>query len=460
MSTSPSLPPAHASASLRRVLGPLGLAAAIVNITVGGGIFRLPANVAGSLGAAAPLAYLVCAIAMGLIVLCIADAGSRVSLTGGPYAYIGVALGPYAGFVAGVLLWMLGIFATAAVSTVFATSIGQLAPAFAGHTSQVVVLVLTYAFWTVVNVQGVGLGARLNSAATVAKLVPLLLVAVGGLFHVRAEHVAIAVWPATADVARMSLLLVFAFAGVETALVPSGEVRDTARTVPLGIALAMGGITVLYIALQVASQGILGPALPTSSTPLADAAGQAFGDGARALLLAGAAISMFGYLGGMTLSVPRIVFALAGDGYLPRVLSRVHPTHRTPHLAIAAQSTVTLAFAISGTFEGLAILANVAALMLYLGCAVAAWRLHASGLTADGVGVRLPFAHVAPWLAVPVIGWLLTGVTRTEWTGFVACVVIASLLYLLPRGQRPAAAAAAAQTACPNDNPPSFGGTT
>ena len=115
--------------SLIRAIGTLGLAAGIVNITIGGGIFRLPALVAGSLGAAAPLAYLVCAAAMGLIVLCIADAGSRVSLTGGPYAYVGTAFGPYAGFLSGVLLWSAGTFATAAVSTVLASGIGQLVPA-------------------------------------------------------------------------------------------------------------------------------------------------------------------------------------------------------------------------------------------------------------------------------------------------------------------------------------------
>ena len=103
--------------SLTRAIGTFGLAAGIINITIGGGIFRLPAIVAGSLGAAAPVAYLVCAIAMGLIVTCIASAGRRVSLTGGPYAYVGAAFGPYAGFLSGVLLWMLGTFATAAVST-------------------------------------------------------------------------------------------------------------------------------------------------------------------------------------------------------------------------------------------------------------------------------------------------------------------------------------------------------
>jgi len=69
---------------LVRSIGTLALGASIVNITVGGGIFRLPADMAASLGVTAPLAYLLCAVAMGLIVLCIAEAGSRVALTGGP----------------------------------------------------------------------------------------------------------------------------------------------------------------------------------------------------------------------------------------------------------------------------------------------------------------------------------------------------------------------------------------
>ena len=418
---------------LLRAIGTLGLAAAIVNVTVGAGIFQLPSNVARSLGAAAPIAYVVCAVAMGLIVLCIADAGSRVSLTGGPYAYVGAALGPYAAFLSGVLLWMLGVFATAAVATVFAASVGQLVPALAPW--QPGVLLATFGFWAVVNMQGVALAARLNAAATVAKLAPLLLIGVGGLFVIRTEHLAVAVWPPAADIARTSLLLVFAFAGVESALVPSGEVRDTVRTVPRAIALAMLGITALYLALQVSAQGILGAALAGASTPLADAAGTAFGGWARALLLAGAAISMFGYLGGMTLAVPRLVFALARDGYLPRALANVHPIHRTPQAAIAVQTVLAAALAISGTFEPLAILANVSALALYLGCAVAAWRLRSTAPAGTAAGARLPLAGVAPFLAVPVILWLLTGLTRGEWIGFGACIAVASALYAVARAR-------------------------
>ncbi len=417
--------------SLVRVIGTLGLAAAIVNITIGGGIFRLPANVAGSLGAAAPVAYLVCAIAMGLIVLCIADAGSRVPLTGGPYAYIGTAFGPYCGFLSGILLWMLGTFAAAAVATVFAASVGLLVPALGGRTAETVTLAAAFGFWSVINARGVTLGSRLNSVATLAKLLPLVLLATAGLFFVRLENLQWTATPAAADVARTSLLLIFAFAGIEVALVPSGEVRDIRRTVPRAIALAMIGITALYILLQIVAQGILGSGLAQATvSPLADAAGASLGWWARGLLLAGAAVSMFGYIGGMTLAVPRMVYAFARDGFLPRALAAVHPRTQAPQRAIVVQSALAFALAISGSFETLAILGNVAALVLYLGCALASWRLRRLRVAAhDTAGFRIPFATVVPWLACVVIAWLLTGMRQEEWIALGVCLALATIVY-------------------------------
>lgn len=410
--------------SLARAIGTFGLAAGIINITIGGGIFRLPANVASSLGAAAPIAYVVCALAMGLIVMCIAGAGKRVTLTGGPYAYVGVALGAYAGFLSGVLLWMLGTFATAAVSTVFAASVGQLVPWLGSPVATAAVLIAAFVFWSAINLRGVTISVRLNAVVTIAKLFPLALIALAGLVFVNAANLRVEQMPAAAEVARACLLLIFAFAGIECALIPSGEVRDSERTVPRAIALAMIAITTLYLLLQIVSQGILGSQLPQSTSPLAGAAGASLGQWARSLLLAGAVISMFGYLGGMTLSVPRIVYALARDGFLPRSMSLVHPVHRTPQPAIIMQSLVTVVLAVTGTFEQLAILANVAALVLYLGCAIAAWKLGQS--------------PVVPALACAVIAWLLTGLTLDEWLAFMACVSAASLFYATSRGRAPA----------------------
>src|SRR5688572_31359764 len=99
---------------------------------------------AAQLGATAPFAYLLCAIAMGLIVMCMAEAGSRVSLTGGPYAYVETAFGPFAGFLAGFLLWVLLTMAMAAVATVLIANLGGLVPALSSPVAGAIVLGLIY----------------------------------------------------------------------------------------------------------------------------------------------------------------------------------------------------------------------------------------------------------------------------------------------------------------------------
>jgi APA family basic amino acid/polyamine antiporter len=423
-------------ARLVRALGVWGLAAGIVNVTVGGGIFRLPSAAATSLGTAAPIAYVVCAVAMALIVLCFAEAGSRVDLTGGPYAYVEVAFGPFVGFLAGVMLWVVGTLALSAVTTLFADAVGALVPALAGGTARAVLLVVVLALFAGINVAGVRQGNAVNAVATVAKLLPLLLLVAVGAMAVRAENLAWTATPAAGDVARASAVLIFAFAGIESALVPSGEVRDVPRTVPRAIFLAMVGITALYLAVHLVTQGVLGGQLAGHPTPLAEAAGAVMGPTGRTLLLAGASISMFGYIGGMTLAVPRALFALGRDGFLPRALASVHPRHRTPHVAIAAQAVVTVALALTSGFERLAILANLATLLLYAACCVAAWQLRRLDIRAGGIPFRVPGGAVVPFLALAAIAYLLSSIKLNEWAAAGGMVAVSALLYFVTAGSR------------------------
>jgi APA family basic amino acid/polyamine antiporter len=423
-----------AESSLARSIGTVALAASIVNITIGGGIFRLPADMAATLGATAPVAYLLCAVAMGLIVLCLAEAGSRVSLTGGPYAYVEVAFGPFVGFLSGFLLWMVLTFAMAAVATVLAAGIGALVPALSSRAASVIVLIVIYAAFATINVLGVGRSARLNTVLTAAKILPLVLLVVGGIFAINPNHLAVVDAPDAATLARSSILLIFAFAGIEAALVPSGEVKDPARTVPRAIFLAMATVTLLYALLQFVAQGVLGPALATSkAAPLADAAGIALGGWARQLLLVGAVISMLGHAGAMTLATPRTLFAFARDGFLPAALARTHAVYRSPVAAILVQCAIVLALAISSTFERLAILANISTLVLYATCCLATWELRRRDIRAGGTPFRVPAPGLVIVLACLVIGWLLLSVTAAEWTAFGVSLVVAAAVFLLRR---------------------------
>lgn len=426
----------NAERGLTRAIGVIGLAAAIFNTTVGGGIFRLPGSVTELIGPSAWMVYLICALAMGLVVLTFAEAGSRVSMTGGPYAYVELVFGPYVGFMSGVLLWLLGLTAVASVSSAYAGFIGTLFPALAGGVPRALVLATSFALLAGVNVRGVKQGTQLITVVTVAKLLPLLvLVAVGAVAVAPANLVAESL-PAASSFARTAIVLIFAFTGVESALVPSGEMKNPSHTVPRALAIAMIGVTVLYISIQLVAQGVLGAeALAAAkAAPLAAVADRLMGAPGRLLLLIGAAISTFGYMSGMTLAVPRALYAFARDGFLPERVAAIHPTFHTPWVAIVIQSTLVCALAVVNEFEALAVIANLSALLLYAMCAVAAWELRRRKIQNEGTSpFNLPLGPTVHILTCVVIGWMLTSITVAEWRAVGVVLAIATMLFLFRR---------------------------
>jgi amino acid transporter len=198
----------------------------------------------------------------------------------------------------------------------------------------------------------------------------------------------------------------------------------------------MVGITLLYIALQLVAQGVLGSALASSATPLADAAGVVLGPWGQTLLLGAVVVSTFGYLSGMTLAVPRALFAFARDGFLPAPLATVHSTWKTPWVAIVVQSAITCLLAITSGFGALAVIANVAALLVYMACALAAWQLRRTNVQSGGVPFRVPGAAVIPFLTCAVIAVLLTSITWPEWRVLFWVIAASTILFLGTRSHR------------------------
>jgi basic amino acid/polyamine antiporter, APA family len=425
-----------AESGLVRAIGLFGLTAAIVNVTIGGGIYRLPASAAQGLGAAAPIAYVACALALIFIVICFAEAGSRVSLTGGIYAYVEIAFGPLVGLVTGVLLWA-GLTATfSAVVSFLGDSFAALA-GLEGGVGRAAFVAIVLGGMAVLNYRGVRLADRFNAIATVIKVAPLAVLLVGGVGAVDTANLAWPGMPPLSQVAQASAILIFAFLGVETALVPSGEVHEPERTVPRAVFLAIAVVTIFYLGLHVVAQGILGPALAQQKTPLAEAAGIAMGDGARRAVLGASVLSMLIYTSGMMLGVPRLLFAFGRDGFAPRLLAAVHPRFHTPHVAIVVQAALIAGLAISGTFERLALLGNAAVLLSYVACCAAAWQLRRKDVRMTATRYDVPGGGIAPPIALVFIGWLLSGMTAAEWAASAVVVVLAALVYAVrrPRGE-------------------------
>jgi basic amino acid/polyamine antiporter, APA family len=424
---------------LVRGIGLPALTANIISSTIGAGIFVLPAAMARGLGPAAPLAFICCAIAMVLFVTCFAIAGSRVSLTGGLYAYVEVAFGRYVGFLAGVLYGLTALGAVAGVVNVLVTSIAVIAPFLGNPVMRIVVMFVVYGSLVVINVRGVREGAGAVAALTLAKLLPLLLFICAGIFFIHPANLTWTAWPGSKALGDGVILLIFAFVGIEVALIPSGEVKNPSRTVPRAAYLALVITTIIYIMIQLVAQGTLGGDLANhKDAPLAEAAAKFLGNVGRTILLAGATISAFGFVTSDILSSPRMIFAFGRDGALPKWFAHVHSRYRSPDVAIITYAVLAFALSVTGTFEKLAVLSNVAVLLMYLLCCAACWLLLQRDVRADGAQpFNFPGMKIVPALAILAIIWILAHATLWEFEVNGIVLAIASALYFVRAKLRP-----------------------
>jgi basic amino acid/polyamine antiporter, APA family len=432
----------RADEKLVRGIGIPALTANIISSTIGAGIFVIPATVAKGLGPAAPLAFVCCAIAMVLFVTCFAVAGSRVSLTGGLYAYVEVAFGRYVGFLAGILYFLTALGAVAGVVNVLANSVALVVPFLGGPIMRLVVMLAVYGSLVLINIRGVRKGAGAVMVITLAKILPLLLFICVGMFFVHPPNLAWSGWPTSRSLGDAVVLLMFAFVGIEVALIPSGEVKNPARTVPRSAYLALVVTTIIYITIQLVAQGTLGADLANyKDAPLAEAAAKFLGNIGRTILIAGATVSAFGFVTSDILSSPRMIFAFGRDGALPAFFAHVHPRYRSPDVAIITYAVLAFSLSVTGTFEQLAVLSNVAVLLMYLLCCAGCWFLVQRDVRGDGQPFNFPGMKIVPGLAIIVIIAILTqssvsesqvgSDTRAGLRIAVIVLVIASIFYLL-----------------------------
>jgi APA family basic amino acid/polyamine antiporter len=417
-------------AGLLRTIGTRGLAANIINSVIGAGIFAVPGALAACIGPYAPLAFLVCGVAIGAVAICFAEGGSRMPTSGGPYGYIEAVFGPLAGFIAGTLLWLGNVLAGGGVVAALAEAAVSLLPPVFKAPVHAVVIVGVIGGVALVNLGGVARGARLIDWATAVKLIPLLIFLVAGVGAIHRANFVQAVAPSTQGLGRAMILALFVLTGMEVSLSASGEVKQPARTIPRALAIAIVSVTLLYIAIQVVAQGILGASLSLSTVPLADAMAK-ISPVLRVVMLAGTALSMFGWVFSDLLGTPRILFAFGRDGLLPRVFGRVHPRTHVPHVAIVCYAAVAIALALTGTFAELAVLATLASSALYAAGCVAAWWLARNGVAQAGAPLNFRWLGTATVVGVASMLLMIALASRAEIFGLIAVIAISATVYLV-----------------------------
>jgi amino acid transporter len=335
--------------NLNRAIRKWDLVALLVNVTVGAGILKLPADVQRLVGNYSLLAFIVCAVVIGLIALCFAEVGSRFQGTGGPYLYARETFGPTAAFLVGWLMWLTRLAGFATLVQVFIAYLGYFWPQAQSGPTRVAIIVALVVILTAINLIGVKESARTSDVLTVTKLIPLLLFVAVGCFFVDTGRFGLAEAPSVTSFTSAVFVLVYVFSGFEAVLVNTGEVREPQRVIPFALIVALSLAVVLFLSIQVICIGVL-PQLATSERPLADASQMFLGSVGPTIISIGALVSIFGTLNVIMLACTRLPFAMAAQSQLPSPLARVHERFRTPHISILVSSLVALLIAIQGSF--------------------------------------------------------------------------------------------------------------
>ena len=416
--------------ALRRALGRWDLTAIGINQVVGGAIFLVPSQVAAQIGAWSPIGFVLMGVATLAVALCFAEVGSRFDRTGGPYVYTRAAFGPFVAFEVGWLQWFTRAASQAAVAAGIAVALGYYWPVMTGGWPRAALLIGITGTLAWVNVRGIRQSAWVVNVLTIAKLLPLTLFIVIGVFFIEPARLT-ALPPITMNqVSTAALLLIFIYGGFDVVGTPAGESIDPRRHVPFALVTTILAVMTIMSLAQIVAQGVL-PDLAPHSTPIADAAAVFLGSAGALLVGAGSVVSMTGNNAGQVLSGSRMLFALAEHGELPAFFARIHPRYRTPANAVMFTSAVALLLALSGSWAKLAVVSSVTRLVTYVGVSAATLWLR-SPRFAQGVpaaGFVAPLGPVVPIVAMAMSLGVAAGATREQLLGGLAALVVGAVLY-------------------------------
>jgi len=425
-----------ADSTLKRELGRWDLTALGVNQVIGAAVFALPAALAATVGTWSPWMVSAVGVASMLIALSFAEVASRFDATGGPYLYTRAAFGRFAAFEVGWMMWFTRAASWASVIHVLVSSLGFYWPAVTTGLPRTIVITTIIGLLAAINIRGIRQSSLVVNLLTIGKLVPLVIFILVGIFFVDWARLRPDVSPSLAELSTSGLLLIFAFGGYEIVSVPGGEARNPRRDVPFALVMTIVIVTAVMTLVQVVAVGTLA-GLAVSKTPLADAAALFLGAGGAGMITLGAVFSTTGNNMGGALSGSRNLFALAEQGDLPAFFGRVHPTFRTPVNAVLVTAGVSLALALSGTFQSMAAASAISRLVVYVATCASMLRLRGprfAKVVRAPVFV-VPFGPIVPAAAIAIAMTILAGATPVQLRNGAAALVVGAILYAIAVGR-------------------------
>jgi len=364
-----------------RSLGLITVISLVAGGMIGSGIFTLPSTLA-KFGGISLLGWVIAAIGAWVLAHLMSALSKVIPETGGSYAYTKAAFGELAGFIVAWGFW-LSIWSTnAAIALTFSGYFGVFFPEVS-QSSWFSVTVALSAIWglSILNSLSIRSSGNLQVVTTILKIVPILLVAFGGLFFIDLDNFIpfnTSEESSFQAITTSSVLCFYAFMGIEAATIPAGNIKDPEKTISKGTKIGVILVIFLYLFSSFSLFGVLSPTeVAQSQAPFSDAANLIFGINTGYFVAAGACLASFGALNGWILLQGQIPYSMAKDGLLPKALAYKNPTG-APSVGVIVSSvfiSILLLFNISKGFSGLyefmVLLTTTTSLAFYFGAVLA-----------------------------------------------------------------------------------------
>lgn len=407
-----------------------------INGIVGSGIFLLPGQVMSLVGNWSIAVYLFVTVLVLSIAWCFAQCSALFNRNGGAYIYAKEAFGEFIGFEIGIMRWVVGILAWASLLVGFVTALSTIWPIVMQEPFRSVLILSLVGCLGLFNIYGIKVFKHLNNIVTLAKIIPLILFVLIGVFYVQQSHYTPLVLEEleAESFGSAALVIFYAFGGFETLVVVAGEMKNPKKNLPLAVMLVITFCSSLYFIIQLIAIGLLGEALAVSVTPLADSAQLLMGDSGKWLVTLAMLIS----IGGINLSAsfitPRSGVALAEDGMIPKWIASKgrFGTHTG---AIVVTMALTGLLALSGSFSQLVVISVISRFAQYISTCLAVYVFHKKFNLAKNSSTSWLFTAI-PAIALVGIGWLImqTSVSQLVWG--LGALVLGIPLYWMHKSER------------------------
>jgi len=348
---------------LGRTIGLPGAVLLSFNGAVGAAIFALPATLAADFGAFSPWLFPLVALGAMLVIWPFSRSVAAFPESGGPATY-GRVFGRIAGFELGWVYYVARAAAFAANANVLVAYLARWVPALGEGFARAAILISLCGGLAVANIVGVKRALRLLAGLTLLKALPLLVGAVAALI-LFGPIPGLGEPPSLSEFETGALLVFYAFVGFENLVVPAGETKQPATTLPRAIFISIASTTLLYFLVQLAFVSAFPAGGADTDAPLVDVAAKLAGPAGAAILVVTAIASVGGNLHGIMTAVPRLTYAMGERGDLPPWFASVSARYGTPVNSIAFLAAVTAVLAVSGSFVWLAVVSTLARMFVY-----------------------------------------------------------------------------------------------